>query len=159
MMTNNFLDFFWSHILKRGPDECWEWTGHVSIYGYGTYNGLVELLGTNRCSRQAYILTKGEIPPGLQVLHRCDNRKCCNPKHLRLGTHQENMDDMTQKGREAHHGVSQPGSMNGSSVLTEEQVILILKDPRTLKPISQEYVVSKTRISQIKRRLAWRHLA
>jgi len=63
MMTNNFLDFFWSHILKRGPDECWEWTGHVSIYGYGTYNGLVELLGTNRCSRQAYILTKGEIPP------------------------------------------------------------------------------------------------
>ena len=56
---------------------------------------------------------------GAFVLHTCDNRCCVNPTHLRLGTFQENMDDMTDKLRLAH------GARNGHAKLTVDQVRLI----------------------------------
>ena len=55
-----------------------------------------------RAHRIAWTLVNGEIPKGLFVLHRCDNPPCCNPDHLRLGTHKENMDDMNRKGRNGY---------------------------------------------------------
>lgn len=154
MKKSEALSFFWYHTRVLGLDECWEWTGHVSKYGYGTYNGLYEFLGTNRCHHQAYILTHGVIPT-YQILHSCDNRRCCNPTHLREGTHQENMRDMTDRNRQAHHGVSQPGELNGFHKLTLAQVKGILQDDRTLKLIALDYNISKVRVSQIKRRKAW----
>lgn len=157
MKMSEAIEFLWGHIVVGGLNECWPWIGHVSKYGYGTYNGLYEHLGTNRCHRQVYIITRGRSDYD-QILHSCDNRRCCNPLHLRNGSHQENMDDMVKRGREAHHGVSQPGSSNGSSKLLEEQVKLILQDDRTLKMIALDYNISKVRVSQIKRGLAWKHL-
>ena len=53
--------------------------------------------GTHRVS---WILTFGEIPDGLFVLHRCDNPPCLNPQHLFLGTHLENIADKISKGRQ-----------------------------------------------------------
>ena len=54
---------------------------------------------TEYAHRVAYLVFKGEIPSGLEVMHSCDNPKCINPDHLKLGTHQENMNDMKSKGR------------------------------------------------------------
>jgi len=51
----------------------------------------------------AWMLTHGPIASGAFVLHSCDTRTCCNPGHLRLGTHQDNMDDMVSRGRSKGH--------------------------------------------------------
>ena len=49
--------------------------------------------------RLAWEMVYGPIPEGMQVLHRCDEPRCCNPGHLFLGTAAENMADMRRKGR------------------------------------------------------------
>jgi hypothetical protein len=80
---------------------CHVWTGNTwgkrnSKSGhennrYGTIG-----VGTHRL---AWELANGPIPDGMQVLHKCDNPRCCNPDHLFLGTQQVNMADMARKGR------------------------------------------------------------
>src|SRR5712675_1429552 len=82
--------------LQRGPNECWEWDGYCNPLGYSQigFEGR-----TWAGHRLFYTFFKGEIPPGLKVLHSCDNRKCCNPRHLSLGTQQDNLEDMRKKGR------------------------------------------------------------
>jgi len=54
-----------------------------------------------RANRVAYFLEYGIDPGNLCVLHTCDNPICCNPKHLFLGTHQDNMQDAARKGRQS----------------------------------------------------------
>lgn len=65
-------------------------------YGQTRYEG--KLWGTHRL---AYVLTHGDIPKGLQVMHSCDNRSCCNPAHLSVGTNLDNVNDMIVKNRHA----------------------------------------------------------
>lgn len=81
------------------PDGCWEWTGSLNSGGYGTV-GRQGLTGRT-LHRLAWEMAYGPIPDGAQVLHRCDNRKCCRPDHLFLGTAADNIYDMIEKGRAA----------------------------------------------------------
>lgn len=77
-------------------DNCWLWQASIRTSGYGAFN-----IGGKNCyaHRISYEIHVGEISENLHVLHSCDNRKCVNPKHLFLGTHQDNMLDMKNKGR------------------------------------------------------------
>jgi len=71
---------------------CWIWTGALNNKGYGNFCGGY----AHRWSYQRFV---GEIPDGLNVLHRCDTPSCVNPAHLRLGSQLDNMRDAKSKGR------------------------------------------------------------
>jgi hypothetical protein len=81
--------------------ECWEWAGSLDSDGYGQMTVSSELSSSRKLKshRVAWILAHGPIPVGLGVLHRCDNRRCCRPDHLFLGTQIDNMRDCVSKGR------------------------------------------------------------
>jgi hypothetical protein len=86
----------WKKVLKGGPDECWPWQGSCNIKGYGQ----ISIEGRPRTvTRVIWKLLYQDIPPGIHLLHRCDNPPCCNPAHLFLGTPKDNTQDMMRKGR------------------------------------------------------------
>ena len=61
-----------------------------------------------RGHRFVWLFYMGEIAPGLEVCHTCDNRKCVNLDHLWLGTKTENMQDASRKGRTYRGGAGVP---------------------------------------------------
>lgn len=69
--------------------------------------------------RAAHLFGHGYLDPSLDVLHSCDNPICCNPAHLRMGTHLENMADMVQRGR--HRNGALAGSHDGRRKSSDEQ--------------------------------------
>lgn len=77
---------FWSKVDRSaGMDKCWPWTAHYSQSGYGRFR----ISGKSReAPRVAFELVYGEYPP--EVDHRCRNRACCNPSHLRSATGKQN---------------------------------------------------------------------
>lgn len=89
---------FWEKVDVRGPDECWPWMAGLR-QGYGRFT-ITHGKGV-QAHRVAYELTKGPIPPGLDVLHDCDFPPCCNPSHLWPGTNLDNVRDSVAKGRRA----------------------------------------------------------
>lgn len=95
-------DRFWSKVVANSPADCWEWTGGVTHNGYGKFS--IGPRGEQRIVRShrlVWEMVYGEVPDGIQVLHRCDNRKCCNPEHLFLGTNVDNVADKVAKNRQA----------------------------------------------------------
>lgn len=75
---------------------CWLWTGAADSKGYGAISAWGRVRSTHRV---AWTLFRGPIPVDMTVCHRCDVTLCCNPDHMFLGTHRENMRDMAAKGR------------------------------------------------------------
>lgn len=94
------LSNFWSKVVVRTTDECWQWTAAKDKDGYGGFG--VNKNGTKiRAHRIAYCLAFGAFPARLFVLHSCDNPSCVNSQHLFLGTARDNSSDMVAKGRQA----------------------------------------------------------
>lgn len=126
-MNNYNLDIparFWEKVAIGGGDDCWPWTAAIepgSGYGATGYaKSLREFLPLEKVGnaigahRVAFFLHYGVLDPRLEVCHHCDNRPCCNPKHLFQGTQGDNVRDMVSKKRVAsgvrHGSVTQPES-------------------------------------------------
>lgn len=88
---------FWSLVQRRGDEECWDWSGCQDDAGYGMFQWHGKMVGAHAL---AVSFTTGELRgDGLETLHSCDNPPCCNPRHLRFGTRQENVNDMLSRNR------------------------------------------------------------
>lgn len=155
-------DRLWARVDKshgQGPGgDCWEWRGYVHPTGYGQLS--VDAKGKNiNSNRAAYMVSKGEIPDGMWVLHTCDNRLCCNPDHLWLGTPKDNTQDMIAKGRRRKAFEVSRGEDISLAKLTEDLVRAIRAEPpATLKELSEKYGVSKATISKVRHRETWAHV-
>lgn len=145
---------FWRKVEVCGPDECWPWKARLGEHGYGQFKAEDRAV---RAHRVAWKLTYGPIPLGLHVLHKCDNRACCNPAHLFLGTQLENIADRHRKGRDAH--VSRPGMLNHRARLTDEAVRQIRAERRPLKVIAADHGVSQSLVSMVRNGKRWNHVA
>jgi hypothetical protein len=95
---------FW-RLVVRG-DGCWEWGAALLTSGYGrfTYSPVRGAKVTDGAHRVAWLLANGPIPDGMFVCHHCDNKRCCRPDHLFLGTPLDNVRDMWAKGRARVYG-------------------------------------------------------
>lgn len=147
---------FWSKVDMSG--DCWAWKASLTTGGYGRFK--VKSYHSVSAHRVAYALANKQHPKDSLVLHSCDNRKCVNPKHLRLGTAQDNSDDMVIRGR----GVirDQSGSKNGNAKLTEKDVSaikgMIAEGVNNIK-IAEVYGVTHQSISKIRRGHAWANVS
>jgi hypothetical protein len=83
---------FWSKVEKT--DTCWVWAGTMNDSGYG----LFPFEGKNeRAHRFAWALLVGEIEDGKQIDHRCRNRACVRPEHLRVVTNKQNQEHISKR--------------------------------------------------------------
>jgi DNA-directed RNA polymerase specialized sigma subunit len=91
----------------------------------------------------------------LQVLHSCDNPGCCNPTHLRTGTHTDNMRDKVERKRYAKEIKRNRGNLNKMSKITQAIRDAIIDDPRVYREIADDYGISAAQVCRIKKRLQW----
>lgn len=145
-------DVRWARFLTEGtPDECWEWRGALTPFGYGTFT--LDRPGYHRqilAHRAALIRAGVEIPPAMCVLHRCDNPPCVNPAHLYVGDRADNARDCSVRGR-----TNKPrGETHWGAKLTAQQVREIrlrATNGEKYKRMAPEYGVHHTTISRIAR--------
>jgi hypothetical protein len=79
---------FWPKVDAEG--DCWVWTKYRDKDGYGTFTAAGPGKST-RVHKFAWQTLVGEVPDGYELDHLCRNRPCCNPDHLEVVTHAENM--------------------------------------------------------------------
>lgn len=135
---------------------CWHYTGWKNAAGYGMYShredGRVKHKLVHRLVWEHF---NGEIQDGLWVLHSCDVRDCCNPDHLRLGTHSDNVADIINRNRIPR------GEDCHIAVLSESEVMEIRRmwdQGQSISGIARKFQVSRWAIYQIGRRNTWKHL-
>lgn len=152
-MKQTTLERFNSKYIKNVYTECWEWNAYKDRDGYGVFQLNQYPIQAHRAS---WLLNKGDIPLKTLVCHTCDNPSCVNPKHLFLGNNSDNMQDMLQKGRD-NFAV---GEQVGTSKLTEHQVKYIKKNKQyTGVELAQEFGVTKSLISAIRKNKCWKHVS
>lgn len=150
-----FPAVFWSQVEVGDVKDCWPWKGELREDGYASIILDQEI---HYAHRMAYLLTYGEIPFGLCVLHKCDNRACCNPLHHFTGTIDDNNKDRMSKGRSARN----IGTLNGRVKLTEADVRYIREacasGTKSQKEIAEELGISRSSVSFIISRRNWKHV-
>ena len=179
MSERDCSSFFDRHADKIAADPntgCWHWIGswvgghkrggtrrtNRLVYGAVRWNG-------RKCSahRLAYAAANGPIPPGLLVRHKCDVPICVNPDHLEVGTHQDNVDDMLDRGRGVGPRITgKPHSdlpsiaceNNGHNKLNQCQIDAIRAMRAagvSCRKTGEVFGVSKSYVSKVARGIRW----
>lgn len=147
----------------RNPKPCWKIRAPALKKGYRTYhmckNGISKY-------RLAHLLVwrsfKGPIPDGLEVNHKNGNRDEPDLTNLELMTRPENATHSFLVLGRANFNVTQRGSKNGGSKLTESDIPEIFRLYSTgvnQRKIAEHFGVSKRNISKVLRGETWRHIS
>tara|TARA_B100000131_G_C18107643_1_gene608493 strand:- start:1866 stop:2354 length:489 start_codon:yes stop_codon:yes gene_type:complete len=133
---SNATDVFKHIDMKDGDkDQCWTWKGKLNAKDGRPY---ITIEGTRRAAYRVVLeLHTGERHGGRQALHSCDNRICCNPHHLRWGSHQDNMDDMKERDR---HGLPKT---------VVRAITKLRNEGKTQKEVAELYGIARETISAI----------
>jgi hypothetical protein len=144
--------------MSGGPEACWEWTGPRKAEGYGLTWRWADADKRERKTVSAHrfvfmLMTGQDLDPDVLVLHSCDNPPCCNPAHLRAGTHVENMLDMKERGRSprgaAHCNAAQLGDEDVADIRARYKRYV---KGRGAPALGAEYGVSRTIILAVVQR-------
>lgn len=148
---------FWDRVKKGSDDECWPWTGPVSRSSNSSDPyGRIDIFGFKGVyvHRVAYWCANGGVlslrkDGDLLVRHSCDNSICCNPKHLLLGTHADNMRDKMERGRQTRF--TGPGSPRAKLTAADVRAIRELSAAGlTRKALASQYGVSLQTIKAVR---------
>ena len=155
--NEKFFNRFWSKVCITAEDECWNWKAYIHEKGYGKFQ--IKPRRPAQAHRVAFSLVVGPVEDSVLVCHSCDNRKCCNPKHLFLGTPQDNMNDMIEKGRAKHPPLN--GELNGFSRLLEQDIPVIrnLYGVLPTKELAARFNVHRDTIRLAAKGITWKHIS
>lgn len=145
---------FWDKVHKIVDlDACWPWIAANTVRGYGCFWYHGKYVSSHRF---AYALANHRQIEELKVIrHKCDNKICCNPKHLEEGSQVDNMRDFYE--RQFHNW----GETSSGAKLTEAQVIEIRKRAATGEShsgMAKDYCVGRRQIDRIANRTSWTRL-
>jgi hypothetical protein len=168
-ITRKIKNRFWSKVNITQDGQCWNWNASINRSGYGQfwlddkmrlahriafaiYNNDLSIIYNTKNYHKCNNTFKC-------ILHKCDNKKCCNPNHLFIGTNADNIKDKINKNRQQH----MRGSSNGYSKLKENDILEIRKNyiPRKnggMIFLAKKYNVSTTNICDIIKRKTWKHI-
>ena len=144
--VNRFLTRF----VVDSDSGCYNWTGATSPNGYGLMWTGMKLIGAHRFSW--LVFNGSDIPEGMYICHKCDNKKCVNIDHLYLGTPSDNMGDRESR---ITWKKSQGGNVKLSSSDAEEIRRLYKTGKYTQLEIAGRYNVSRQHISGITTGRKW----
>jgi hypothetical protein len=116
---------------------CWSWTGRINSIGYGNLEYKGEVYYSHRI---AYAFHNKISEFELEVMHSCDNKICCNPYHLLLGTQDQNILDAMIKNRHVK------GNTHGMTKYSEEvvkQIRLDYQNGMSINDLMIKYGISK----------------
>lgn len=146
---------FYRFVGKPEDNGCILWKGSKLYSGYGMIrSGKGKEIPAHRASWEIHV---GPIPEGMHVLHKCDNPPCVNHKHLFIGTHNDNMQDMIEKER----NVIMKGENHGMAKLNEDKVREIRKLNKngvSRRELQEKFGMSKGGIEGIVNGRSWKHI-
>lgn len=160
------IQLFWEKVNKEGPfpdpikypdlkDRCWVWMGSTMKDHYGQVS---KWNWSCLAHRFSYEMNVGHIPSTcISVCHKCDNPACVNPSHLFMGTHQDNMRDMKEKGRIP----IRVGELHPRAKLTWEDVVSLrerYKNGESIRLLSSQYGMSQGSIGYAINGTNWKHV-
>ena len=149
------VERFWSKVERNHPDACWWWMASKNQTGYGLFSFAGKPKLAHRVAWE--LQNDATIPDGLLACHTCDQPACVNPRHIYIGTHQDNANDVTERDRRNHRR----GEDNGVSKLTNRDVLEIVarfNKGESGRVIAADYDIGSSVVHNVMKGKTWSHL-
>lgn len=140
---------FWARVVgnRSQRNGCWNWAGATNSTGYGTVRYQGKAMTAHRLAAfLTGLIDTTDAPRDRRstgfILHGCDNRLCCNPSHMKVGTYAENqLDAYARRRRKAYRGETHANAKQTRASVT------LIKDLR-VHGISQDDIAALLNVSQ-----------